>query len=105
MANSTVHLDFLGREYEFNCPSEKREQLKLAAQRLENQLQTIKSSTQASREQVILMAALNLSFDSLDSTQVKNVQSSLDQEKRITELNQRVQTLINLIGDETGHRV
>jgi len=111
MANSTVHLSFLGREYEFNCPLDKKAQLRLAADDLESQLQEIHNSTNASREQVILMAALNLSFSALSSEPElksepeKRPATGHDYDQRIDELNKRVQTLIKLIGEATAQHV
>lgn len=62
-SSNTIQFTFLEREYEFNCPSEQRERLTQAAEKLNQRMTEIHQNTTASRESVMLMAALNLSFE------------------------------------------
>jgi len=102
--NNTIELEFLGRNYEFNCPPNQKEKLTTAAKMLELIMQNIKNNTNADRESIMLMAALNLSFDLHASCSENNTfdQTINELQAEITALNQRVELLLENIGVATS---
>lgn len=112
-SSNTIQLTFLEREYEFNCPNEQREMLARAADKLNQRMTEIHENTTASRESVILMAALNLSFeleaqsqsqlaqsrdDHSPSSTASSTKTELDQ-AALVEIAERLHSLSSMIGD------
>lgn len=115
-SNNTLQLTFLEREYEFNCPAEQREMLTQAAEKLNQRMTEIHQNTTASRESVMLMAALNLSFEletlnlssakqQSDNNQVaepslpaSNESTDIDR-AALVEITKRLNSLSAMIGD------
>jgi len=61
-----VKVNILDREYQFACPEEQREDLKLAARQLDEHMREIKDSGRLmSLERIALQAALNYCDESL----------------------------------------
>ncbi|RMA80225.1 cell division protein ZapA [Umboniibacter marinipuniceus] len=115
-SSNTIELTFLEREYEFNCPNEQREMLARAADKLNQRMTEIHENTTASRESVILMAALNLSFEleaqsqsqlaqphvdhspSSTASSTASTNTELDQ-AALVEIAERLHSLSSMIGD------
>ncbi|MEQ3697521.1 MAG: cell division protein ZapA [Pseudomonadales bacterium] len=115
-SSNTIQLTFLEREYEFNCPNEQREMLTQAAEKLNQRMTEIHQNTTASRESVILMAALNLSFELETLNQSSTAKQSEDKQAAasslphsaernetdraaLAEIAERLHSLSSMIGD------
>ena len=112
-SSNTIELHFLGRDYEFNCPDHQREALTLAAAKLDQRMLKIQSNTNASREAIMLMAALNLSFEletvnrtpapshlaTIAEPTSPQINLSDSNRESLVELAERLHALSSLIGD------
>ncbi|GGZ03933.1 cell division protein ZapA [Shewanella fodinae] len=64
MSNCAVDISLMGRTYSIACPKGQEQALQSVARQLEQQLEQIKVRTPAlSREDMVLMAALNIGHD------------------------------------------
>ncbi len=98
MSNNTIELNFLGKDYEFNCPIDQQAQLRQAAAVLDEKMKMISAHTNASREAIILMAALNLSFELQSNCPADEPTHSATELAQLAEINRRVSSLIENIG-------
>ncbi|OUS14059.1 cell division protein ZapA [Gammaproteobacteria bacterium 53_120_T64] len=88
-ASNTVTILVLDKEYQVQCPPEQREALQRAALELDQRMRTIRQSGSViGLERIAIMAALNLSYDLLE-TQDQASESALDSDD-LERLDQKV---------------
>ncbi|RLV58868.1 cell division protein ZapA [Parashewanella curva] len=84
MSNKAVNIMLLGRTYSISCPAQQEVILVDIAARLEKQLEKLNDkSPNFSREEIVIMAALNLGHE-LYTEQQKNKEYQLEMSKRIS---------------------
>lgn len=72
MSSSAVDITLLGRTYSIACPVGREHALREVAEKLEKQLSSLKNRTNnLSREEIAIMAALNIGYELLEE-QTKN---------------------------------
>lgn len=70
---STVRVTIMGKEYQVSCPADEVDALTRAAQFLDGQMETIRSSGKVvGLDRVAVMAALNITNDYLSGQNVLN---------------------------------
>ncbi|BAJ03507.1 cell division protein ZapA [Shewanella violacea] len=70
MSSHAIDISLLGRTYSINCPKGQERALQHVAQKLEVQLNSLKTRTHnLSREEVAIMAALNTGYELLEEQQ------------------------------------
>ncbi|MFQ6370871.1 cell division protein ZapA [Shewanella sp. YIC-542] len=83
MSNCAVEITLMGRTYSIACPSGQEPALQAVARKLDQQLAQIKARTPSlSREDMVLMAALNIGHE-LYEEQHKNQDYMSQMDKRI----------------------
>ena len=86
VTSQVVNITLIDKEYQIKCPIQEKTALLKAATHLEQRILQIKGNTRASSlEQIILLAALNISNDYIDKNN--------DQNTAIETFNQNVQRL------------
>ncbi|MFT5704930.1 MAG: cell division protein ZapA [Shewanella sp.] len=70
MSSHAIEISLLGRTYSIACPPGQEKALQHVAEKLEKQLITLKSRTNnLSREEISIMAALNIGYELLEEQQ------------------------------------
>ncbi|MBL4780696.1 MAG: cell division protein ZapA [Porticoccaceae bacterium] len=88
-ASNTVTILVLDKEYQVHCPPEQRDALQRAALELDQRMRTIRQGGNViGLERIAIMAALNLSYDLLD-TQHQATENAVDSED-LERLDQKV---------------
>ena len=83
MSNSALDITLLGRTYSIACPLGQEKALRAVAQKLEQQLSSLKNRTNSlSREEIAIMAALNIGHE-LYEEQLKNQEYMRQMNERI----------------------
>ncbi|TQV71016.1 cell division protein ZapA [Aliikangiella marina] len=91
----TVHI--MGNEYHVSSPEDQTEQLETAARELDRRMREIKSGGRiVGIERIAVMAALNLSYELLQSSQV----DSESAEKIESKINQLVQDIDSVLASD-----
>lgn len=79
----------MGKEYRIACPEEEKANLRASADLLNEKLDEIKEQGSViGSERIAIMAALNMSHDILNTQEITNGQSDLNQ--RIDSLSERI---------------
>ena len=83
MSNKAIDISLLGRTYSIACPPEQEIALRAIAEKLETQLVELKNrSSSLSREEIVIMAALNIGHE-LYTEQQKNKEYLSQMDERI----------------------
>lgn len=70
MSNSAIDITLLGRTYSIACPVGQENALRAVAQKVEQQLTSLKARTNSlSREEIAIMAALNIGYELFEEQQ------------------------------------
>ncbi|MCE9679374.1 cell division protein ZapA [Shewanella sp. AS1] len=83
MSSHAIEISLLGRTYSIACPVGQEDALRHVAAKLEKQLSTLRARTNnLSREEIAIMAALNISHELLEE-QLKNQDYIKQMDERI----------------------
>ncbi len=83
MSNKAIDITLLGRTYSISCPPDQETALRAIADKLETQLAELKNrASNLSREEIVIMAALNIGHE-LYTEQQKNKDYMSQMDERI----------------------
>ncbi|WP_087460216.1 cell division protein ZapA [Oleiphilus messinensis] len=90
---NTVEVKILDKEYLVACPHEAQDGLRKAAMHLDHKMREIRESGKVfGTEKIAVMAALNLTYELIEQSL-----SSSDTQKYVTEMNDKLDTILSNI--------
>ena len=85
-----ISVEILGKEYRIACPPDSRQDLDQAARLLDQRMKEIKSQGKLyGAERVVIMAALNLSYELLQATN-----DSQSQQSQLSKMNDKIESTL-----------